>query len=173
MNGGRLDKPDDSGFYFQQEMLEGVPSAAINFDCIMNHPDDGTLIYELLQVSEEAQNEKGVSPWSSHPNRYWHKNKQKFISLWNYAQQAHATLYLVNYAPKGTRWEKYVGVIKVELVTDDGLLPNDEHIEHFTREKFKQWYQAKNAQCRKYEANRHALPPWQTETSRSGKVIGE
>jgi hypothetical protein len=151
MKGGVLVHGDDSGIQFQQEMLKGNPSAAINFDCIMYHPIVGATIFELLQVSAEAQ-EMGITPYNSHPNRYWFKNKLKFISLWNYMQDARGSLILVNYAPKGTKCEDMVGILKVLDATDDGLSTRRTE---WSREQFSDWYINYNKRCREFEANRH------------------
>lgn len=151
MNGGILVHGDDSGFQFQQEMLKGNPSAAINFDCIVYHPIYGATIIELLQVSPEAQ-EYGITPYNSHPNRYWFKNKQKFISLWNYTQDAHGLLLCVNYAPTGSKCENMVGVLRVINATDNGF---ETKLTEWNREQFSKWYINYNKSCRDYEKNKH------------------
>lgn len=87
---------DQSGFDFAQEMLNGNVTAGINFDRLQKHPQYGYIIFEYL-LCEERQ---FVTPYSSHPKRYWNKNKMKFISLWNVAQDLKAKLFLVNYAKK-------------------------------------------------------------------------
>lgn len=132
-------------------MLKGNPSAAINFDCILYHPIHGTTIIELLQVSREAQ-EHGVTPYSSNPNRYWHKNKQKFISLWNYTQDANGLLLCVNYAPSGTKCEDMVGVLRVLDADDNGF---STRLTRMNRAQFSEWYIQYNNACRRYEGNRH------------------
>lgn len=142
---------DGSGFQFQQEMLNGSPSAAINFDCLLYHPIYGATIIELLQVSPEAQ-ERGVTPYTSHPNRYWHKNKLKFISLWNYTQDCHGLLLCVNYAPTGTKYENLVGVLRVTNATDAGY---ETRLTECDRKYFSKWYIQYNKACREFEANRH------------------
>lgn len=146
-----LGHSDESGFQFQQEMLRGAPSAAINFDCILNHPIHGVTIIELLQVSKEWQ-DRGITPYMSHPNKYWHKNKQKFISLWNYTQDAHGMLLCVNYAPTGTKYENMVGILRVLGATDKGY---ETKLTKWDREQFSKWYIAYNKACREHEGNRH------------------
>lgn len=94
-----LGKSDDSGFEFAKEMLQNDPTAAINFDRIQKHPTIGYIIFEYLLCEEDQK----VNPYTSHPNRYWHKNSKKFISLWELTKALDATLYLVNYAKKGTK----------------------------------------------------------------------
>ena len=150
-NGGILGHSDDSGFQFQQEMLKGYPSAAINFDCILYHPIEGATIIELLQVSEEAQM-NGITPYTSHPNRYWKKNKLKFISLWNYTQDVNGVLLCVNYAPTGTKYEDMVCVLRVLDADDNGLKTRKTE---WNRKRFSDWYIQYNKMCRDFEGNRH------------------
>lgn len=151
MNGGILGHCDESGFQFQQEMLKGTPSAAINFDCLLYHPIHGTIIIELLQVSKEAQ-KNGVTPYNSHPNRYWHKNKQKFISLWNYTQDVSGKLLCVNYAPTGTKCADMVGILRVVNATNDGY---QTQLKEWDRETFSRWYRQFNKECREFEGSRY------------------
>jgi hypothetical protein len=57
-------------------MLAGNPTAAVNLDRIQKRKADGRyIIFEYL-LCEQTQT---VTPYSSHPNRYWNKNKHKFI----------------------------------------------------------------------------------------------
>jgi len=70
-----LGHPNDSGFEFVQEMLQGQPSYSINFDRLQFDANEGRyVIFELL-LCEEQQGVRGVTPYSSHPSRYWYKNK--------------------------------------------------------------------------------------------------
>lgn len=135
---------DDSGFEFTREMLDGDVTSAINFDRLQFHPEKGYIIFEYLLCDERQQY---VTPHSSHPNRYWHLNKQKFISLWQAAQKLEATLFLVNYAKKGTRHEDKIRVIKV-LELDDNGIQKEETFE-CTREQFKNWFRKLNRECLK------------------------
>ncbi|WP_397547709.1 hypothetical protein ABUL39_05045 [Rhodothermus marinus] len=104
-----LKDPDHSGFEFVREILDGDPTCAINFDRLQKHPKHGYIIFEFLRCHENQK----VTPWTSHPNRYWEKNKQKFISLFRVARDLKATLYLVNYAAKGTKHADEILVIQV------------------------------------------------------------
>lgn len=128
-----LSNYDQSGFEFTQELLSGEATAAINFDRIQKHPEKGYIIFEYL-LCEEAQQ---VTPYSSHPNRYWHKNRTKFLSLWRVKLALGATLYLVNYAKKGTAHENEVKTIEVTGVTYNGLTGPETN---YTREQFKEWF---------------------------------
>lgn len=134
-----LGNDDESGFSFVKEILKGDPTCAINFDRLQKHPEKGYVIFEFL-LCEEAQ---VVNPHTSHPNRYWHKNAQKFISLFTVALDLKATLYLVNYAKAGTKHADKVKVIKV-LNIDKAKGITEEVVKDFTREEFAEWFRKLN-----------------------------
>ena len=141
-----LSKPlgtdDNSGFAFAKEMLKGDHTCAVNFDRLQKHPKIGYIIFEYL-LCDEAQM---VTPFTSHPNRYWHKNAQKFISLYGAAQSLKATLFLVNYAKRGTKHEDKVKVIKVlEIDEKEGI--TKEKSKELSRVKFSDWFRKLNAEC--------------------------
>lgn len=117
-----LKHPDVSGFEFVQDIMQGNPGAGINFDFLLYHPVQGYLLFELLLCEEIQPN---VNPWTSHPRYYWHKNAMKFISLWNITQSLHGTLYLVNYAKKGTLHENKVKLMEVTGCTQQGITTTD------------------------------------------------
>lgn len=132
---------DSSGFAFTQEMLAGDPTAAINFDRIQKHPRKGYILFEYL-LCEEKQT---VTPYTSHPNRYWNKNKRKFLSLWQIAQDLPATLYLVNYAKAGTLHADEVLLIKVLEMSDEGI--TKEQVWRLTRREFQERFRRLNREC--------------------------
>jgi len=141
MNSKPISHSDDSGFVFVQEMLNGDPTAAINFDRLQFHPQHGYIIFEYL-LCEESQT---VTPWTSHPNRYWNKNKSKFISLFNAAKALKANLFLVNYAKKGTKHEDKILVIHVIDMNDSGI--TDENKKQMSRSEFQEWFRKLNYEC--------------------------
>ncbi|WP_066192301.1 MULTISPECIES: hypothetical protein [Gracilibacillus] len=136
----RLGMDDTSGFDFAQEMLNGDVTAAINFDRIQQKRDGTYIIFEYL-LCEESQT---VNPHTSHPNRYMHKNKKKFTSLWSVTQDLNAILYLVNYAKKGTRHEDKVLLMKVTNITENRVETEDYPL---TRARFQAWFRKQNAVC--------------------------
>lgn len=133
-----LGHDDSSGFEFVREILKGDVTAAINFDRIQKHPKRGYLIFEFL-LCEEAQT---VTPYTSHPSKYWHKNSQKFLALWRVAQDLQATLFLVNYAKRGTKHEDEVLVIKVLKLETTGI--TDEKVVRMKRIEFSNWFRQLN-----------------------------
>ncbi|MBT3940908.1 hypothetical protein HOF46_02655 [Candidatus Woesearchaeota archaeon] len=142
MDGSKpLMNADSSGFEFAKEMLDGDSTAGINFDRLQKHPISGYIIFEYLLCDEK----QFVSPHTSHPKRYWYKNKRKFISLWNVAKDLNATLYLVNYAKKGTMHEDKVLLIEVKALDETGI--QKEIVKKMTRDEFKKFFRELNKIC--------------------------
>lgn len=132
---------DDSGFEFAKEMLSNDHTAGINFDRLQKHPDRGYIIFEFLLCEEDQH----VSPFTSHPKRYWHKNSRKFISLWKVAQDLRSTLYLVNYAKRGTKHEDEILLIEVLDLNDYGI--KNENSTKMTRAEFSSFFRKLNKEC--------------------------
>lgn len=137
----KLNHDDQSGFEFSKELLCEDCTAAINFDRLQKHPERGYIIIEYL-LCEETQS---VTPYSSHPNRYWHKNATKFLALWKTKVDFNATLYLVNYAKKGTKAEDEVLLIEVLDVDENGITA--ENKTRYTRAQFAEWFRELNREC--------------------------
>ena len=138
-----LGHDDESGFQFVREILAGDSTYAINFDRLQKHPEHGYIIFEFL-LTDEAQ---VVTPNTSHPNKYWHKNSRKFISLWKATKELSATLYLVNYAKLGSKHDNKITVIKVlEIDSSKGI--TKEQKKDFARDEFGLWFRKLNSECR-------------------------
>lgn len=133
-----LGQDDNSGYEFVKEMLGENSTAAINFDRIQKHPTEGYIIFEYLLCDEKQV----VSPYTSHPRKYWNKNSSKFISLFTVANNLNAKLYLVNYAKKGTRNENEILLIKVKNMDETGI--TNEEVRRYTRDEFKDWFSKLN-----------------------------
>lgn len=148
MQTSRSSKPlghdDESGFQFVSEMLQGDPTFAINFDRVQWDNAKGCYVIVEYLLCDEAQFSRGITPFTSHPNRYFHKNAQKFISLWQIARDLGAVLYLVNYARRGTEFENQVLVMKVEGVDPAAPQPVRTIEKQFTRQGFSRWFRALN-----------------------------
>ena len=141
-----LSQDDSSGFAFAQQMLKGDPTYAINFDRIQKHPEKGYIIFEYLLCEEEQE----VNPHTSHPNRYFRKNAQKFISLNEVAKDLGATLYLVNYAKKGTKHEDKIRLMEVKDVdAKNKENPVDTKNWEMNREGFSTRFRNLNKECKK------------------------
>ena len=105
-----LAHPDVSAFEFHKRIFGDTPTPAINFDSLWFHPQKGYYVVEYLLCDEHQT----VTPWTSHPNRYWHKNWRKFVSLFKAAQQLGGRLILINYAKEGTAHADEIKIIEVK-----------------------------------------------------------
>ena len=142
MNSKTLGHDDSSGFEFAKEMLNGHETAAVNFDRYQKDKNGRRIIFEYLLCDESQKN---VTPWTSHPSKYWEKNKAKFLSLWRAALDFNATLYLVNYAKKGTEHENEILLIEVKGMNDFGIV--EETLKKYTRKEFGEWFRKLNDSC--------------------------
>lgn len=136
-----LGHDDTSGFEFVKRALGANVTAAVNFDRLQKDPKRGYIIFEFLKCEEDQK----VTPYTSHPNRYWNKNASKFLALWRAKQDFGATLYLVNYAEQGTEHEDEVLVIEVKEIDENGI--TDEIQTKHTMESFSRWFVKLNEQC--------------------------
>jgi len=135
---------DVSGFEFVKEMLNGDSTYGINFDRIQWNKDENKfVIFEWLLCDEKQPK---VTPYSSHPNKYWFKNKHKFLGLWKITQQINGILFLVNYSKKGTKNENEILLMKVLNVTENDTSNNFVQTENHqtTRDKFSKWFRQYN-----------------------------
>jgi len=114
-----ISSADDSAGRFLKELLGDDPGRNFDVDSIFAYKDKngdwGWVIFEFLK--NDASYSTVIS---SHPNRYWKKNKRKFISLWALTTTLRksgfkASLYLVNYDEELT---------KIKVMTVDNLVMN-------------------------------------------------
>lgn len=119
-----LAHPDVSAFEFHKRIFGDTPTPAINFDSLWFHPQKGYYVLEYLLCDEHQI----VTPWTSHPNRYWHKNWRKFVSLFKAAQQLGGHLILINYAKEGTAHDDKIKIIEVKACDrEHGITDQDEY----------------------------------------------
>ena len=135
---------DDSATDFVIEMLKGEPTFAINFDRVQWDSKNNCYVIVEYLLCDESQFSKGVTPHTSHPNLYIHKNAQKFISLWQITKDMKAMLFLVNYSKKGTQFEDQVLVMKVEDVNPQASAPVKTIDKKCTREEYSTWFRNLN-----------------------------
>jgi hypothetical protein len=139
-----LSHGDESAVDFVIEMLAGDPTYAINLDRIQwDNKYNCYVIIEYL-LCDESQFAKGVTPFTSHPNRYFHKNAQKFISLWELSKALQAKLILVNYSKKGTKFEDQVLLMRVDDVNPEQPDPVKTTNAKLTRSQYSEWFRAMN-----------------------------
>lgn len=140
---------DISGHEFMQEIYtdeRGVKQCigGINIDIIFF--DGKFYVVELLLCDEKQL----VNPHTSHPNRYFYKNRRKFLSLWKLAKELKGELWLINYAKKGTKHEDKVRLIKVLEMNSEKIV-RDETIE-YSRQEFKEFFLVFNETVRDNDA---------------------
>ena len=137
-----LRNPDISAFELHKRIFQDQPTAAINFDALFFHPKKGYFVVEYLLCDEHQT----VTPWTSHPNRYWHKNWRKFVALYNAAKKLGGQLLLVNYAKENTAHSDEIKAILVEECDPvNGITKSQEC--NMTFAQFQQYYQNFNNEC--------------------------
>lgn len=136
-----LGHDDTSGFEFVKQSLGNNVTAAVNFDRLQKDPKNGYIIFEFLKCEERQT----VTPYTSHPNRYWDKNASKFLSLWRAKQDFNATLYLVNYAEEKSTYEDQVLLIEVIDMDENGITKDNK--KKHTRDSFAKWFIELNNRC--------------------------
>ena len=65
--------------------------------------------------------------------------------MWRVAIELNATLYLVNYAKRGTKSENEILLIKVKEMDENGI--KNEDVSKMTREEFKSFFRKLNKEC--------------------------
>jgi hypothetical protein len=65
--------------------------------------------------------------------------------LWRAALDLHGSLYLVNYAKKGTKCDNQILLIKVKGMNENGIF--DQETKEFTRDSFMEWFRQLNKAC--------------------------
>lgn len=97
----KISKTDDSAGKLLMELLGEDPGRNFDVESIFafKHEDGrwGWLIFEFLK-----KDNKNLTIEESHPNRYWHMNSRKFLSLWALKESLemggfYSALWLVNY----------------------------------------------------------------------------
>lgn len=144
-----LSTDDESAIVFVKEMLAGDPTYAINFDRIQWDNAIGRYVILEYLLCDEKQFAYGITPYTSHPKKYFYKNSQKFISLWRFSNEFNSKLYLINYSKKGTIFEDEILLMDVHnvnqlnypyVVTIDTKL---------TRSQFSTWLRELNSRGRR------------------------
>ena len=129
-----ISKTDESAKELIIETLDGEVTGGFDIDSVYNI-DGKYFIIEFLKCDT-------VRPFESHPKRYWNKNKQKFISLWDLTSKLGGVLYLVNYEDTREQFR----VIKVLELNKQGISSEEERKWNF--EQFKIWFKDLNKRSR-------------------------
>ena len=142
----KLSKTDAGGESFVIEMLAGDQTFAINFDRIQwDNKIEKYVILEYLYC-HPLQFKRNITPFTSHPNRYFRKNSQKFISLWRLTKKIDAQLILINYTSKNEKFEDEVLMMEVELIDPaNSVCPVKTRDKKMTRDEFSIWLRKLNS----------------------------
>lgn len=113
-------REDNTAFSLSKSLLNSDVTNGVNFDKILfDDKKQKCFILEYL-LCEEIQK---VSPYSSHPNKYFYKNSQKFVTLFNISRILNSELFLLNYAKPFTKHAKQMLLMKVLDVKKSGKEP--------------------------------------------------
>lgn len=130
-----LSKGDDSAKELIIDCLKGTHTGGFDLDSIY-FVNEKYVIFEYLKCDT-------VRPFDSHPNRYWYKNKRKFLSLWKITQMLKGTLVLVNYEDS----REQIKVIKVLDMDDTGI--KNEQSREWDFNQFRTWLVKLNSKALK------------------------
>lgn len=151
MGGGSkpLEHGDSSAFEFVKELLAGDETYAINFDRIQWDSKLKQYVIVEFLLCDEKQFKRKITPITSHPNKYFHINSMKFISLWKLTQLIGAKLFLVNYSKKGTKYEDEILLMEVEYI-DENKSPPVKTLDFAfgSRQAFSEWFRKLNKRGR-------------------------
>ncbi len=104
------DRVENTPFALTKYLLNKYVTYGFNIDQIIyNEKSQEIYLFEYL-LCESSQT---VTPYESHPNRYFSNNSQKFITLFKFSSQFHLPLYLLNYAKPYTTHQDKILFMKV------------------------------------------------------------
>lgn len=137
---------DQSLFDFTKELLDGGQNFGINFDRLcFDQVSQKFIVFEFLKVDQW----QSVTPWESHPVRYWHKNWRKFVAIWRGVQKLEADFYCVNYAEAGTEFADQVRVMQIHSLNKDGIKKWSDW--KCSRKEFQEFFRQINQRCKEKE----------------------
>lgn len=139
-----LQTNDNSAIELVKECLKGDVTFGINFDRIQTNSETGKYMILEYLLCDERQFKNNVTPFTSHPNRYFHLNKQKFIKLWEVTKNLNADLILINYSKKNTQYENEILLMKVIDIQDKIENPVSTKNTKMSREEFSLWLRKVN-----------------------------
>ena len=139
-----LQTNDNSAIELVKECLKGDATFGINLDRIQTNSETGKYMILEYLLCDERQFKNNVTPFTSHPNRYFHLNKQKFIKLWEVTKNLNADLILINYSKKNTQYENEILLMKVIDIQDKIENPVSTKNTKMSREEFSLWLRKVN-----------------------------
>lgn len=104
---------DNSSFALSKACLNNEPTFGFNVDKILFFEAQNEIyLFEYLLC--EAQQK--VNPYTSHPNRYFHKNSQKFINLSSFSEAIFSPMYFLNYAKESSPYYGNILFMKLQKI---------------------------------------------------------
>lgn len=118
----QLGGTDDSAAQFLQELLNGSVGRNFDIESLFLEKKDGQWKWTVFEFLKRDSPRTTVQ--KSHPNRYWLKNKRKFLSLWTVVKCFRkagfgAELILVNYDDD----REFVKTMRVETIDPNAEEP--------------------------------------------------
>jgi hypothetical protein len=140
---------DSNGFEFSKELLDNDSTFGVDFDRIQWDTVNNQYVIVEHLLCDKKQYQNGITPYTSHPNRYFKDDKWKFLTLWDLATKLHGKLYLVNYSKKDEEFADQVLLMDVEYV-DESKKPIVKTVDtKFTRSEFSKWFRELNSRGRR------------------------
>lgn len=111
---------DNNGRKLIIPALEGLNTHFFDFDLLHSK---NKFILEFLKNDTHNKKVAGIQKWDlsngeTHPNRYWYKNKRKFITLWEASKILDSELYLLSYSDNN---DEPLHLMKVNNISNDGI----------------------------------------------------
>ena len=138
-NSKKISKIDEDAKKLIIEVMGLELTGGFDVDSIYRMPDNSWLIIEFLKCDT-------VRPFDSHPNRYWFKNSQKFISLWQLKNDLNGQLVLINYEDSR---EQFLIIEVKEIDSIRGIISEVKTKMNFT--EFKRYFINLNRKARGIE----------------------
>lgn len=125
-----ITQTEDGGMALIKDILDGQNTGGFDIDS-MYFIKDQYFVIELLFCDKFPVDK-------SHPSRYFYKNSQKFISLFNVAKKLEGRLLLINYEKTHQKF-KVMECVKCDKT---GIVTKDDTV--FSRQEFSKWFQSLN-----------------------------
>ena len=125
-----IKKADDDAKELIIELLAGKNTGGFDLDSIYVI-EDSYFVIEFLKCET-------VRPYKSHPNRYWFKNSQKFLSLWKITQKLGGRLFLLNYEESREQF------LLIEVLNLDNSGIKNEVKKELNFQQIQTWFQVLN-----------------------------
>lgn len=128
-NSKAISATDESAKRLIIDALNGENTGGFDLDSVY-YIDGQYIVLEFLKCDSSYPS---VTPYTSHPNRYWF-NKQKFISLWDLTRKLDGRLFLLNYEEPYNRFR----CMEVTSLDPQKGIENTDAMWNY--DQFKKWF---------------------------------